>query len=93
MQHINKYISTVIIITDVLSLVLYVDKNLKNECYIVATRQAYKNFGTISISTKTMHCKHIQLYFHAASYASFYSEKQHVSYSAKLFWVVKYYIV
>ena len=55
MQHINKYISTVMIITDVLSLALYVEKN---ECYIVAARQAYKNFGTISISTKTMHCKH-----------------------------------
>ena len=90
MQHINKHISTAMIITDVLSLALYVEKN---ECYIVAARQAYKNFGTISISTKTMHCKHIQLYFHAASYASFYSEKQHVSYSAKLFWVVKYHIV
>ena len=73
------------IITDVLSLSLYVEKN---ECYIVAARQAYKNFGT-----ETMHCKHIQLYFHAASYASFYSEKQHASYSAKLFWVVKYHIV
>ena len=68
MQHINKYISTVMIITDVLSLALYVDKNLKNEYYIVATRQPYKNFGTVSISiilkpciANTFSCTSMQL--------------------------------